>query len=56
MGRIIAVTGAIDLVSDGTKCYVIRNGRPEMGEDYGKPVASFPSDDSIYHGKARKKN
>lgn len=30
MGCIIAVTGAIDLVSDGTKCYVIRNGRPEM--------------------------
>lgn len=27
---IIAVTGAIDLVTDGTKCYVIRNGRPEM--------------------------
>ncbi len=29
-GCIIAVTGAIDLVSDGKKCYVIRNGRPEM--------------------------
>lgn len=28
---IVAVTGAIDLVSDGEKCYVIRNGRPEMG-------------------------
>lgn len=27
---IIAVTGAIDLVSDGHHCYVIRNGRPEM--------------------------
>ena len=27
---IIAVTGAIDLVSDGEICYVIRNGRPEM--------------------------
>ncbi len=30
-GSIIAVTGAIDLVSDGEKCYVIRNGRKEMG-------------------------
>ena len=25
-GSIIAVTGAIDLVADGEKCYVIRNG------------------------------
>ena len=29
-GSIIAVTGAIDLVCDSDKCYVIRNGRPEM--------------------------
>lgn len=35
MGCIIAVTGTIDLVSDGTKCYVIRNGRPEMGKITG---------------------
>ena len=34
-GCIIAVTGAIDLVSDGGKCYVIRNGRPEMGRITG---------------------
>ena len=34
-GCIIAVTGAIDLVSDGKKCYVIRNGRPEMGKVTG---------------------
>lgn len=34
-GCIIAVTGAIDLVSDGEKCYVIRNGRPEMGKITG---------------------
>lgn len=27
---IVAITGAIDLVSDGNKCFVIRNGRPEM--------------------------
>lgn len=32
---IIAITGAIDLVSDGEKCYVIRNGRPEMGKITG---------------------
>lgn len=34
-GSIIAVTGAIDLVSDGQKCYVIRNGRKEMGKITG---------------------
>ena len=34
-GSIIAVTGAIDLVSDGETCYVIRNGRPEMGKITG---------------------
>ncbi len=32
---IVAVTGAIDLVTDGTKCFVIRNGRPEMGRITG---------------------
>lgn len=30
-GCIAAVTGAVDLVSDGETCYVIQNGRPEMG-------------------------
>ena len=34
-GSIIAVTGAIDLVTDGETCYVIRNGRPEMGKITG---------------------
>ena len=34
-GFIVAITGAIDLVSDGEKCYVIRNGRPEMGKITG---------------------
>lgn len=34
-GSIVAVTGAIDLVSDGKICYVIRNGRPEMGRITG---------------------
>ena len=31
----MAITGAIDLVSDGEVCYVIRNGRPEMGRITG---------------------
>lgn len=30
-GSVVAITGAIDLVSDGNVCYVIRNGRSEMG-------------------------
>lgn len=34
-GSIIAITGAIDLVADENKCYVIRNGRPEMGKITG---------------------
>ncbi len=34
-GCIAAVTGAIDLVSDGDRCFVIRNGRPEMGRITG---------------------
>ena len=29
-GCIVAITGAIDLVADAEKCYVIRNGRAEM--------------------------
>ena len=32
---IVAITGAIDLVSDADRCYVIRNGRPEMGKITG---------------------
>lgn len=34
-GCIVAVTGAVDLVSDGKRCFVIRNGRPEMGKITG---------------------
>lgn len=34
-GSIIAVTGAIDLVSDGERCYVIRNGKAQMGKITG---------------------
>ncbi len=35
VGSIIVITGAIDLVTDGDKCYVIRNGRAEMGKITG---------------------
>lgn len=31
----VAITGAIDLVSDGTKCYVIYNGKPQMSRITG---------------------
>lgn len=34
-GCVVAITGAIDLVSDGDVCYVIYNGRPEMGKITG---------------------
>lgn len=32
---VVAITGAIDLVSDGKKCFVIRNGKPQMGRITG---------------------
>lgn len=35
LDTIIAVTGAIDLVADKDRCFVIRNGRPEMGKITG---------------------
>ena len=34
-GSIVAITVAIDLVADKDTCYVIRNGRPEMGKITG---------------------
>ncbi len=34
-GSIIAVTGNVDLVCDSRTCYVIHNGRPEMGRITG---------------------
>ena len=34
-GSIIAITGAVDLVADAENCYVIRNGRAEMGRITG---------------------
>jgi len=34
-GAIIAVTGAVDLVTDGSSCYAVRNGRSEMGRVTG---------------------
>lgn len=35
MNTIIAVTGATDLVTDGTTCYVIHNGKPQMSKITG---------------------
>ena len=35
LGTIVAVTGKIDLVSDGRRCFVLRGGRPEMGKVTG---------------------
>jgi hydroxyethylthiazole kinase len=34
-GSIVAITGAIDIVADAGKAYVIRNGRPEMSKITG---------------------
>lgn len=34
-GAVAAVTGAIDLVADAQRCFIIRNGRPEMGRITG---------------------
>ena len=34
-GAVVAVTGKLDLVTDGVQCAVIRNGRPEMGKVTG---------------------
>lgn len=34
-GTVAAITGAIDLVADAKKCYIIRNGRPEMSKITG---------------------
>lgn len=34
-GAVIAITGAIDLVADSEVCYIIRNGRAEMGRITG---------------------
>ena len=35
LDTVIAITGAIDIVADAEKAYVIRNGRPEMGRITG---------------------
>jgi len=35
MNCVIAITGAIDLIADSEKCYVIRNGRAEMSDITG---------------------
>ena len=39
-GSVIAITGAIDLISDGKICYVVHNGRPENGTDHSVRDAS----------------
>lgn len=35
LNTIVAITGEIDLVSDGTRCFVLRGGRPEMSKVTG---------------------
>ena len=35
MKSVVAITGKIDLVADANTCYVIRNGRAEMGKITG---------------------
>ncbi len=35
IGGVVVVSGAIDLASDGSRCYVVRNGRPEMSRVTG---------------------
>lgn len=35
LGTVAAVTGEIDLVSDGHRCFVLRGGRPEMSKVTG---------------------
>lgn len=51
---IVAITGAIDLVSDGRQCYIIRNGRPEMGKVTGHRLPAFRHDDRFRDGKPGK--
>lgn len=46
-GSVIAVTGAIDLVADSEKCYVIRNGKPEMGAITRNWMPAFWNDDGF---------
>ena len=41
-GCIVAITGAIDLVSDGASCYIIRDGK-----DYRNGMSVVRNDDSI---------
>lgn len=35
LNAVVAVTGAVDLVTDGAVCYAVSNGRPEMGRVTG---------------------
>ena len=38
-GSIVAITGAIDLVSDGKECYVIRNGNQKWEKSQEQVVS-----------------
>ena len=35
LNAVVAVTGTVDLVTDGVTCYAVRNGRPEMSRVTG---------------------
>ena len=48
-GCIVAITGAIDLVSDADRCYVIRNGD---GKDYGNRMSVIGNDDSVLNSES----
>ena len=51
-GCIVAVTGAIDLVSDGERCWCIRNGRAEMRHHrHGLPALG--ADDGVSGRQSR---
>ena len=49
-GCIVAITGAIDLVSDGETCYVIRKRTPGDGKDHRNRMSAFRYDDRISCG------
>ena len=52
---IVIITGAIDLVTDGEKCYVIRNGRSEMGKNNWHGMSVIRYYDRFSSSKSEKK-
>ena len=52
IGCIVAITGAIDLVSDGDSCYVIRNGRAQMSRITGTGCQLSGPDVCICYGQS----